>query len=193
MTAYESGLSPLEQWRDAYAFLEAEDRWPEVLCDGAAESEDGEPVVHPTRFLSFEDEAEYAPYLKTRSDPDWDTYTGEFCFVSVPGTVPYGRQIDEYLDEHGFWFYDTSSEHPGLTLVEVAYPGPQPSHPEWQYRETPGLWALHLALYPIEAATDSDESIVQPTTDEEALEWLEFSRPLLDWYGYDGSFGGPSG
>lgn len=177
--------SPMEQWSSAYAFLSSQTKPTELGCSFLHSSGGQmEPAPQPAQFYSFSDTARWTDHRITRNDPR-PSGTFEECEATVPTTVPYGPKIEDFLNPLGLTF-DGANPAPGLKSIEIAYAGQNASDPDIIYRDKPGLFGLEMALQQLGHTPfkGSTSEIIQPATDAAATQYLQYAKPLLDWYGY---------
>lgn len=180
------GQSPLHRWKKACAYLKAQSKPTEIVCNWLTAS-GGTPtaVPRPAVFYSFSDRAAWKDHLITRNDP-LPKGTFEECAATVPTTVPYGPAIDSFLRRFGLTFVADSNGTPGLTPIEIAYAGQDANDPDMIYHDEPGLFGLKMALAqlgrtPFEPGTSK---IIQPAEGKTAARYWKYALPLLRWYGY---------
>lgn len=181
----------LERWRAARALLATQTRPWEIECLSVTGTGTAMRVAaQPVQFYSFQsdDADQWKPYLRYRDDSDVGV-GGKQCNVNVPTTQPYTIEgLEGFLNPLGFWFVsDSPGASQGLQHVEIAYAGASGDDLDAQYRDAPGLWGLAQALGVIGGVDAQSRAILEPTTDETALRYLQFAQPLLEWYGYDES------
>lgn len=183
----------LGRWDKAYTFLRAQTKPVEVVCMVDVPTKaDGSGLDYSrarTAFYSLNSaEGGWQTYLDSRDNTAAEQQAGTHCSINVPTSYPYGPAIDRFLRTYGYWFYGAEPPSEDLQRVEITYAGQNSSDPDIIYFKKPGLFGLRLAFIPLSASAFKPNSseIVEPPDAASAEKYLQYAKPLLDWYGYKG-------